>query len=398
MATAYVNNFGGGVRLFYGNYTFTDCQINGNSAYYGGGLYHENGTTALIDTTFCDNTAVNGAGIYQIGGALNMTDQCILGGNTASTGGGGLYVNYGVSTQISEATFYDNVAAAGAGIYCNGQAMTLYRCHLKTNHSSSAGSAVYFTNGTLTLMDNLIHGNTTGTTGSALYCSNVDDGRIHHNTIIGNRSDCTGGALVGDLNSTLGIRHNIVAFNTGYGIDLLYTDETVEWNNLYGNSSGNYHNWAWPGTGDVSADPCFVLNGFWSDPCVTPADPDDDLWHSGDYRLREYSACIHTGDPAFTIDPTYPTDYDGTDRIVYGRVDIGAIEAVNLCPGDFNNDGIVNIMDRNGFLSHWLTDSSMTGFDAIYDLTADDMVDLEDWAIFSKHWNWLAPWLGTASP
>ena len=45
-----LNNFGGGVRLFYGNYTFTACQIDGNSAYYGGGLYHENGTTALIGT------------------------------------------------------------------------------------------------------------------------------------------------------------------------------------------------------------------------------------------------------------------------------------------------------------------------------------------------------------
>ncbi|UCG48183.1 MAG: right-handed parallel beta-helix repeat-containing protein [Phycisphaerales bacterium] len=64
-----------------------------------------------------------------------------------------------------------------------------------------------------------------------------------------------------------------------------------------------------PGTGNISADPLFV-------------DAPDDDYH---IKNDPPSPCVNAGDPAYTPRPA-ETDIDGDDRILEGRVDMGADE------------------------------------------------------------------------
>ena len=176
-----------------------------------------------------------------------------------------------------------------------------------------------------------------------------------------------------------------MAFNTGYGIDLLYTDEIIEWNNLYAKQFGQLPQLGLAGYGRYQCRPLLCVHRA-SGAIRAPHRPNP-MMTSG-WAVTIGSGKTH---PAFTpairpsrsIRHTRWTMTAPTASFTAVSISVRS-RRVNLCPGDFNNDGIVNIMDRNGFLSHWLLDSSMAGYDSAYDLTADDTVNLEDWAVFSK--------------
>ena len=91
------------------------------------------------------------------------------------------------------------------------------------------------------------------------------------------------------------------------------------------------------GTGNIDADPGFVLSGYWSDPADPnlPAVPDDPdaVWVHGDCHLGEDSPCVGAGDPALTVE-LIPTDIDGDPRVVGDRCDIGCDEFAPEAQGD----------------------------------------------------------------
>jgi len=66
----------------------------------------------------------------------------------------------------------------------------------------------------------------------------------------------------------------------------------------------------WPGIGNLNTDPLFVD------------------YRAGDYHLRPGSPCINSGDPNRTS-KAGETDIDGEERIMGGRIDMGADE---FCP------------------------------------------------------------------
>jgi hypothetical protein len=83
------------------------------------------------------------------------------------------------------------------------------------------------------------------------------------------------------------------------------------------------------GEGSVDIDPRFVLPGYWADAnnvniVVEPNDPNA-VWMDGDYHLRSDSPCINVGDPNYVPGPN-ETDMDGEQRVMLGRVDMGADE------------------------------------------------------------------------
>ncbi len=64
----------------------------------------------------------------------------------------------------------------------------------------------------------------------------------------------------------------------------------------------------WPGTGNISADPCFVD------------------FDNGDYSLSDSSACINAGAPYYYLAGQYFSDLNGDCRIAGGVVDMGSYE------------------------------------------------------------------------
>jgi hypothetical protein len=106
------------------------------------------------------------------------------------------------------------------------------------------------------------------------------------------------------------------------------------------------------GTGNIVADPVFV----------NPADPDD-------LHIDETSPCKDAGDP----DGSYgdEEDIDGEDRIVSGRVDMGADEYY-WSPSDFDHSGSVNFSDYAVLANSWQAQAG----------------DYEELAMFCEDWLW----------
>ncbi len=87
---------------------------------------------------------------------------------------------------------------------------------------------------------------------------------------------------------------------------------------FYSNVEGGF-----AGRGNIFDEPCFVDAA------------------NLDYRLSSVSPCIDRGDPDY---PTVDGDVDiaGDQRVIYGRVDMGAYEATSA---DYDLDGIINNSD-----------------------------------------------------
>ena len=165
------------------------------------------------------------------------------------------------------------------------------------------------------------------------------------------------------------IKNNIIAANQGYGIfGSNEMNPTIRYNNVWHNDDGNYG----PNVGDrtaidgnISADPNFV--------------------NSDNYHILPISSCVDVGDPAF-IPPEESCDIDGEKRLFGDYVDLGADEVVTNI-ADFNTDGIVDILDLNTLVAHWLTVGNPHT-----DLFDDDFIDLLDYVMFAQQWLWKAPW------
>lgn len=195
-------------------------------------------------------------------------------------------------------------------------------------------------------------------------------GDVENCTIVGNR----GNGLYVTYDTRL--KNNIIVNNGNYGILVDGVNITPEYNNIWGNSLGSYHN-VQPSATDIHVNPLFAKDGFW-DPNGTQ-DEMDDYWVDGDYHPKSEqgrwepnslsweidnvtSECIDAGDPLDDV---------GTEPNPNGnRINIGAyggtaeasksisgiIEPVCITPPDmdFTGDCKVNLPDFVTFASEWL--------------------------------------------
>jgi hypothetical protein len=334
--------------------TIDNTIISGNSANIvgggGGGIYNYGlyGSATLIvnNSTLSGNSGGDyghGGGIRNegSGGSATLTiTNSILSGNSAGTGGGAVfqYIYGGSATMsVSNSTLSDNSANSGGGIL-NNQSITISNSTLSDN-SANTGAGIYNDNGgSMTISNSTLSGNSATEAGSGSI-HNGGSLTITNSTLSGNSAPYIGGIYNDDrFAASLTIGHSIM--NTGAsGANVYGASGTVTslGYNLSSDDASAFLN----ATGDQnSTDPMLGALQDNGGPTFTHA-------------LSCESPAIDAGDPSFTPPPDYDQRGAGFDRVVNGRIDIGAFELQStrysaLVQPPINDDGTSIFNVRRG--------------------------------------------------
>ena len=280
---------GGAIVCFQGvDATITGNLIRNNHAdFYGGGMHLRQWSNSLIeDNQIIGNNSALGAGIHiTYTSSPTVRSNLIEGNRAGSLGGGGIYIYYHSNPLIEKNTITQNKCNDGAGMAVLWESSPTIRNNLISKNIDGAGIRVIGSSMPV-IINNTIAGNT------ALYSS-------------------TGGGINCDTDSAPVIRNNIIASNTNsYGIYASTVVPVIRYNDVWGNSAGNYNSLIGNKTGingNISIEPHFF-------------NPD-----INDYSINYDSRCVNAGDPNFVPGPN-ETDYDGNPRLAGQYVDIGADE------------------------------------------------------------------------
>lgn len=118
---------------------------------------------------------------------------------------------------------------------------------------------------------------------------------------------------------------------------------------------------------------------------------DDPLFETGGYHITANSPCIDTGDPDRAYD--FQRDIDKEYRILGGRINIGADEycdAGDTTDLDFNHDNLVNLEDFVIFSDAWLTKSTEPDYNPDCDIVSDNEINADDFFAFVEDWLWMS--------
>ena len=315
MACTITDNAGDGIATIASDTTITDCDIHSN---IGSGINTLYGDVHVVHNCVIAENSSTGIVISQ--GADVELSACVIVGNSATVGAGGVRTSAGDSATISNCLIVDNNGVHGGGVH----------------HGPSFG--------TFEIRNTTLSGNVASQTGGGLRIGAAD--AIVRNSVLWGNSAPDGPELL--LQS--GFNHPAIA-SVDYG--------AVEG----GPAAASVHSDAgatsqliWR-VGNVVADPMFV----------NPA--------SGDYHLAAGSPAINGGDPYF-VPTDGETDIDGDPRVIGIRVDIGADEFRLL--GDLDADCDVDLSDLVQLLANYGTSGGATIEDG--DLDGDADVDLADLA------------------
>ena len=269
----FVGNSGGGVHGF--AITATGCTFVDNVASSGGGLRCGSSLPSVLrDCTFLGNTAGSGGGggVYQ-GGAASLVN-CVFSGNTTGNGGGALYSTS--SSTVVNCTFSRNTAGAlGGGVFKGYTGtLTLANCILWGNSDSSgSGESAqgYLDNGVLDMNYCCIQ----GLSGGAGGIGNIGDDPLFED------ADGTDG-IVGTEDDDLHLQTASPCINAGtnYAPDL--PEEDIDGDLRIQNCRvdlGAYETPYWPGTSpdcntNSVADACDITEGT-SEDCNFNLVPDE---------------------------------------------------------------------------------------------------------------------------
>jgi parallel beta-helix repeat protein len=226
--------------------------ISGNMANLGGGIS-------------CDSSS-------------NYIITCIISGNTAEWGGGGIYCNNYSGTTITNCTISENTAIAygGGGIFCDDDSYpSITECTISANTADDKGGGIYCNNSDPIITNCTISGNTVGYNGGGISC---------------------------DYSSPI-ILNTIVEGNFGnYGVYLLNSaNASITYSDFYNNQNGNFYNPP-QGVGTIvtvnaNGDSCDVFHNIFLDPLFYSITGDSA------YYLTANSSCIDAGDPTSPLDP-----------------------------------------------------------------------------------------------
>ncbi len=243
---------------------------------------------------------LNGGAVYCENSEVTL-HHCTIEHSQAVGAGGGVYAAWNGSLEINKCTFSDCEAGSGGGISladCDGAQIkycTISQCISNAAEGTGGGGGIRCENSAALIERNIIYDNLATLRGAGFMAVNCSP-ELVHNTIVYNQnsvitdSSAAGAGVNAYMGCTIGGYNNLVYFNAA--------SSSPECSGMV-NFSYSCISTAWPGTGNITADPLFVdAQNF-------------------DFHLQANSPCINAGDPDSPFDP------DGT------IADIGAYYYTN---------------------------------------------------------------------
>lgn len=282
--------------------TLINCSLSRNMAYHGGGMENEYSNPILNNCIFSENIALAEEGSYG-GGMYNSNSNpvltnCIFTRNMADVlipdhggGDGGGMLNSYSNPVLTNCVFSENTAlCSGAGMSNRGSSPTLNNCLFTGN--LAIGHGIWWGDG------------------GGMYNESRSYPVINNCTFSGNSASRSGGGICNSYYSQSTLTNCIfwgdipeeIYLDLGHNGTALIT---------YSDIQGG-----WEGEGNIDTDPCFFEPGYWDA---------NGVWVEGDYHLLIDSVCINAGDPNYVAGPD-ETDLDGKNRVLCGRIDMGAYE------------------------------------------------------------------------
>ncbi|MHC4278801.1 MAG: S8 family serine peptidase [Planctomycetota bacterium] len=279
----------------------------------------ENVDSVLSGFTITNGYALHG-GSYtdRSGGAILCKESdptitnCIIINNSADWNAGAIN-NFRSNPRIEDCILINNIAIKNDGGAINNDSSSPFisNCIINNNTAYDWGGAIRNVyNCQPTIIGCLIAGNTASGTGGAIFAWENSDMNILNSTIAQNSAGIGSGIATDSSDSSISTIHlgNCILSNGG---DEILNSNSSQITASYSNIEGGYE-----GIQNITSDPCFVSLGYFDD---------NNDWMPGNYHLLYDSKCIDTGDPNYLQEPN-ETDLDGSPRIEYGRIDIGAYE------------------------------------------------------------------------
>ena len=205
---------GGGI---YGQGTtvLSDCSITGNTAKYGGGIYFDKkpNLQKTTNVTITGNTATTrGGGIFLQTGTVTLSGGSVS--NNTSKDCGGVYVTDNTTLSAENTSFNNNKSTTeSGGAIVNKGTVTLTSCTLDSNESKKRGGAIFSDDAELSLTNCAVTNNTTDGVGGGI-C--MYDGTLNlvGGTITGNTGSQGGsGIWVDDDVDAFNVKGKVIVNN-----------------------------------------------------------------------------------------------------------------------------------------------------------------------------------------
>jgi len=285
-------------------------------------------------------------------------NQLSVNGNAASTV---FFIAGGTVVTVSNLTVTNGMGSvsnqdgglSGGGIYNSHATLTINNCSVTHCIASDRGGGIYNEYATLTINSSTISGNSAGYT----YPGTFDGGgifnesgtvMIDNSTISGNSAPYCGGVENSTIYSTpsgaVTITKSTLSDNSGFGIYDDYASSGLTIGNTILKASSIYvvrnlsvpptslgYNMSDDGGGGILTGPGDQIN---TAPLLGPLQ--DNGGPTFTHALLAGSPAIDAGDPSFSPPPDYDQRGSGFDRVVNGRIDIGAFEVQPNAPPSCN--------------------------------------------------------------
>jgi hypothetical protein len=219
------DRWGGGLYVYYGAVSLTDCRFEGNVGYCGAGLGSWNATVNLVNCRFERNAAGNWGGAIHIDRGTVVAQDVAFIENEAQMGGAINFRNPGASHSLTGCSFVRNTAVHwGGAVGSYGARPVFVGCSFLENHSGYFGSAVSISGGSPGRIErSTFWQNVADHDGGVVTCSGASP-TILDCTFISN-SCYLGGVVYCPAGSSPLITNSIIAFTTA-GLPVYCTGAT----------------------------------------------------------------------------------------------------------------------------------------------------------------------------